>query len=142
MGKMGLSEPSKLLLLSWRRTQRKWRPLHLQVLPAVMTCALLVELSPGRKEEEVACPRCGSAVHVRKPAASTKTWALVITSLILFIPANTLPIMQVDFLGIPDRSTILDGIIYFFEEGSYGIGLIIFSASVLVPLFKIIWFDY
>lgn len=46
--------------------------------------------------------------------------------------------MQIDFLGIPDRSTILDGIIHFFQNGSYFIGLIIFTASVLVPVFKIV----
>ena len=101
-------------------------------------CALLVRMPHNQKDRKTACPRCGSSVHLRKPGSISKTWALVITSVILFIPANTLPIMQVNFLGIPDRSTILDGIIYFFKEGSYGIGLIIFSASVLVPLFKII----
>jgi paraquat-inducible protein A len=46
--------------------------------------------------------------------------------------------MRVDFLGIPDRSTIMDGIIYFFQHGSYLIGLIIFIASILVPVFKIV----
>jgi paraquat-inducible protein A len=46
--------------------------------------------------------------------------------------------MRVDFLGIPDRSTIMDGIIYFFQHGSFLIGLIIFIASVLVPVFKIV----
>jgi paraquat-inducible protein A len=46
--------------------------------------------------------------------------------------------MQVDFLGVPASSTILDGIIYFFQEGSLFIGLIILVASVLVPLFKIV----
>jgi paraquat-inducible protein A len=46
--------------------------------------------------------------------------------------------MRVDFLGLPDRSTIMDGIIYFFHSGSYAIGLIIFAASILVPVFKII----
>ncbi len=88
--------------------------------------------------KEVHCPRCDATVHLRKKHGVQRTWALVLTSLIFIVPANTLPIMQVDFLGIPDRSTILDGIIYFFKEGSYGIGLIIFLASVLVPLFKII----
>jgi len=84
------------------------------------------------------CPRCYSTLHSRTPASLSKTWALVITSTIFFIPANLLPIMQVNFLGIPDRSTILDGIRYFFAHGEYPIGLIIFTASVLVPLFKVI----
>ena len=98
-------------------------------------CGMLIE---KKKDSKDYCSRCSSRVHSRKPSSINRTWALVITSLILFIPANTLPIMRVDYLGIPDRSTILDGIIYFFKEGSYGIGLIILVASILVPLFKII----
>lgn len=84
------------------------------------------------------CPRCGGLVHARVPHTVSATWALVFTAIILSVPANLLPIMEVNFLGVPDRSTILDGITYFFQEGSYGIGLIILTASILVPLFKIL----
>jgi paraquat-inducible protein A len=84
------------------------------------------------------CPRCGHGLHPRKPNSIGRTWALLITAAILTLPANLLPIMEVDYLGVPDRSTIMDGIVYFFKEGSYGIGLVIFVASVLVPLFKIV----
>ena len=84
------------------------------------------------------CPRCGAKVYFRKPDSIVRTWALVVTALILVFPANLLPIMRVDYLGVPDESTILDGIIYFFKDGSYVIGIIILTASILVPLFKII----
>ena len=97
-------------------------------------CGKLVKA--GSDEQD--CPRCDSPLHFRTRKSLSITWALVITSLILFFPANMLPIMQVDFLGVPDRSTILDGIIYFFKHGSIGIGLIILIASILVPLYKII----
>lgn len=84
------------------------------------------------------CPRCGAALHLRKTDSITRTWALVITAAILSFPANILPIMKVDFLGSSEYSTIMDGIIYFFQTGSYGIGIVILTASVLVPCFKII----
>ncbi len=84
------------------------------------------------------CPRCGSPVHPRKPDSIIKSWALVITSLILLFPANILPIMKVEHMGASEYSTIMDGIIYFFKEGSYGIGIVILVASVLVPVFKIL----
>jgi len=101
-------------------------------------CGLLVRSeSAGTDHSPPDCPRCRSALHLRKPGSLNRTWALVISSLILYVPANVLPIMRVDFLGIPERSTIMDGIIYFFKEGSYGIGVIILTASILVPLFKI-----
>jgi len=101
-------------------------------------CGLLVPETGTPPDSPSECPRCHSSVHRRTVGSIGKTWALVLTSLILFLPANTLPIMQVDFLGVPDRSTILDGILYFFKEGSYGLGLIIFAASILVPLFKMV----
>ena len=101
-------------------------------------CGKLLDASQIPSDVSLVCPRCGSDLHFRKPHSLTRVWALIITSIILFIPANLLPIMRVDFLGTIDYSTIMDGIIYFFEEKEYGIGIIIFVASILVPLFKIV----
>ncbi len=84
------------------------------------------------------CPRCGHSLHPRKENSVARTWALILTACILTIPANLLPIMEVESFGVPDPSTIMDGILFFFKEGSYGIGLVILIASILVPLFKII----
>ena len=86
----------------------------------------------------LSCPRCGATVHTRHPGSLNKTWALVITAVILAFPANLLPIMSVEYLGQEDLSTIMDGIVYFFQSGSYGIGAVIFTASILVPCFKMI----
>jgi paraquat-inducible protein A len=83
------------------------------------------------------CTRCGAKIYIRKPNSIIKTWALLITATILTFPANILPIMRVNTLGVADDSTIISGIIFFLEEGSYGIGVIIFTASILVPFFKI-----
>jgi paraquat-inducible protein A len=101
-------------------------------------CGQLTDASDIPPEGHLICPRCNSNIHFRKPQAMVRTWALLITSAILMIPANLLPIMRVNFLGSSEYSTIMDGIIYFFHEKEYGIGLIIFIASILVPLFKII----
>ncbi len=103
----------------------------------LILCHICRKLSSSALEGK-GCPRCGEALHTRKPSSISRTLALVLTSAIFLAPANLLPIMRVDFLGIPDRSTIIDGIIYFFQHGSYFIGLIIFTASVLVPVFKIV----
>ncbi len=103
----------------------------------LVLCHTCHALSPS-SENGRPCRRCSATLHLRKPHSRSRTWALVLTSAILFAPANLLPIMEVDFLGAPDRSTILDGIIYFFRDGSYFIGVIILTASILVPLFKII----
>lgn len=103
-----------------------------------LTCNKLEPLNSDTSMPPKHCSRCGDTLHCRKPGSLSKTIALVITSALLFLPANLLPIMDIEFLGISDKSTILDGIILFFEDGSYFIGAIILVASVLVPLFKII----
>jgi len=99
------------------------------------SCEKVLPVRPGLNQR---CPRCGERLNLRKKNSLNHTWALVLTAVILTIPANILPIMEVDYFGVPDKSTIMDGIIYFFQEGSYGIGVIILTASILVPLFKII----
>jgi paraquat-inducible protein A len=90
------------------------------------------------QKEQMSCPRCGERLHLRKENSIDRSWALITTALLLTLPANLLPIMSVSSLGNVSKSTIIDGIIHFFQEGSYGIGLVILTASVLVPLFKII----
>jgi len=103
----------------------------------LILCHICHKLAP-LSHEGTKCLRCGEPLHSRKPHAIPRTWALILTSTIFFLPANILPIMEVDFLGLPDRSTIMDGIIYFVHSGSYFIGIIIFTASILVPIFKIV----
>lgn len=97
-------------------------------------CRLVIPW-PGK---EINCPRCGASVHLRRPQSLTSTWAFILTALIFFFPANILPIMHIDYFGVRTCSTILDGILFFFTNGSYLIGSIIFIASILIPLFKIV----
>jgi paraquat-inducible protein A len=101
------------------------------------TCHLTMPAAELDREEHPLCPRCGESMHLRKQGSISRSWALVITAAIFSIPANVLPIMEVEYFGSPDASTIMDGIIYFFQEGSYGIGAVILTASILVPMFKI-----
>jgi paraquat-inducible protein A len=73
------------------------------------------------------------------------TWALLFTSILLYIPANILPIMHTSVLGSDDPSTILGGVILLWQMGSYPIAIIIFIASVFIPVAKIVilcWLNY
>ncbi len=91
------------------------------------------------------CQRCGGKLHARKPGGLNRTWALLITSAILYIPANVYPIMDTVFLGDDSPSTILGGVVLLWAMGSYPIAAVIFFASVVVPLVKILalfWLCY
>ena len=84
------------------------------------------------------CSCCGAELHQRKPNSLNRTWALLITSIILFIPANMLTIMNVAYFGNDDPSTIMGGVILLLQMGSHAVAFVVFVASVVVPLFKMI----
>ena len=88
------------------------------------------------------CPRCKSAVHFRIPHSLSRTWALLITAMILYIPANALPIMSTRYFGQTSTDTIISGVVYFLASGDWPLALIIFLASVVIPLLKILTLIY
>jgi paraquat-inducible protein A len=84
------------------------------------------------------CPRCGATLHIRKPNSIARTWALILAALIFYIPANLLPITKVVSFGKIQSDTIMSGVIYFIQTGMWPIALVIFVASVFVPLVKLV----
>jgi paraquat-inducible protein A len=83
------------------------------------------------------CRRCRARLHSRKPDSINRTWALLITACILYLPANLLPVMTTRSLFGTQEDTILSGVIYFWVSGEWALAAIIFIASFLVPLFKL-----
>ena len=84
------------------------------------------------------CPRCGATLHPRKPNSLARAWALLIAAAILYVPANVLPITHVASIGGVQSDTIISGVIYFVHSGMWPIALVIFVASVFVPLLKLL----
>jgi len=100
------------------------------------SCHLLCER--GKHASGRLCPRCGAGLHDRKPNSIARTWALVLAAIIFYIPANLLPITTVISLGQAQSDTIMSGVIYFVHSGMWPIALVIFVASVFVPLLKLL----
>lgn len=92
----------------------------------------------GDDEPATACSRCGAKVNARRPQALAKTWALLITAAILYIPANLLPIMTVNSFGRGTPDTIMSGVIALTQNGMLPIAAVVFIASILVPTFKLV----
>jgi paraquat-inducible protein A len=100
-------------------------------------CGFLARL-PHADGHGMRCPRCAEALHARKPRSLERTWALVIAAVICYVPANVLIIMTITSLGKPEPSTILSGVIYLLHHGMWPLALVVFIASVFVPLMKIL----
>jgi paraquat-inducible protein A len=84
------------------------------------------------------CPRCGSSLHLRVHHSVQTTLALVTTAALLYIPANLLPILHTEQLGTSSPGTIIGGVVFLWHHGSYPVAIVIFAASVVVPLAKIL----
>ncbi|MCK4728960.1 MAG: paraquat-inducible protein A [Desulfobacterales bacterium] len=102
------------------------------------SCHLLCRAPSPNHSREAHCPRCGASLHQRKPNSIARTWALVLAAVIFYIPANVLPITTVISLGKAQSDTIMSGVIYFMATGMWPIALVIFIASVFVPLAKLL----
>jgi paraquat-inducible protein A len=83
------------------------------------------------------CPRCGAA-SIAQPDSLARTWAFLLAAFVLYIPANALPIMDTSSLFDAQQDTILSGVIYLWQSGSWGTALIVFIASVVTPLAKLL----
>lgn len=99
-------------------------------------CHQLNRQAPDSARQD--CTRCGAHVYPRRPDSLRRTWALLITAALMYIPANFLPIMTVYSLGKGQPDTIMTGVIELINYDMVPIALVVFVASILVPTFKLV----
>lgn len=100
---------------------------------ACTACELLVTgAHPGG-----ACPRCGAALHHRKPYAFRVTAALVAAGFMLYVPANALPVLTLVSFGNEQSNTIITGVLELIHNKLWPLAIIVFLASIVVPLLKL-----
>lgn len=104
------------------------------------TCGLLSR--PAGTSEPGSCPRCGTELVSRRRHSLQSTWALVIAAAICYVPANALPVMTTSTLASSGSDTILSGVVYLYTSGSWPLALIVLTASVMIPLGKLIALAY
>lgn len=104
-----------------------------------LTCDLC-KLTQAR--ENTHCLRCEAKVTYRKPLSLQKTWALLISAIIFIFPANLYPISVIISNGRQLEDTIFSGVGLLVNQGMYGIALVIFTASIIVPVAKILCLIY
>ena len=114
---------------------RTGAPAAEQGLAGCQTCGLVNALDGHGRGR---CRRCGEALHARQPRSLQRTWALLVTATILYLPANIYPIMTTTYLGEANPSTIIGGVIQLWQMGSYPVATVIFVASILVPVGKLL----
>jgi paraquat-inducible protein A len=110
-----------------------------EIYPVTCHCCCKVSyLKAGGGRWHSVCPRCGASLHFRKKDSLTRTWALTLTALILYVPANLLPVMTVTMTGRAESDTIFSGVQTLLIGGMWPLALLVFFASIAVPVLKLV----
>ena len=110
----------------------------LEALVACHECDLLMhkpQLAEGLRAE---CPRCGHELFHHRSRVLSRSLALVITALLLYVPANFLPIMQLNLLGRTSEDTVWSGVQGLYQSGMHAVALLVFLCSMAIPLLKLL----
>ncbi|HTV50255.1 MAG TPA: paraquat-inducible protein A [Steroidobacteraceae bacterium] len=118
-------------------TARSGSLVRLAARPGELACLVCDALVRGTRPGEH-CPRCGSVLHVRKPHSVQRTAALALCGLLLYFPANLLPVLSLERLGHTEPSTILGGVRELAEIGLWPLAVLVFTASIVIPLAKLL----
>lgn len=105
---------------------------------ACKACGLVQRLEGSHPELAAECCRCGSTLFRHQPDSLRRTAAFSLAALCLYAPANIYPILRMDYYGAYSESTVWDGCVKLFEQGQWPVAVIVFCASILIPLFKLL----
>ncbi|SFG72813.1 paraquat-inducible protein A [Neptunomonas qingdaonensis] len=110
---------------------------HSALTQGIILCHCCKKPAPIQ-DDKTTCPRCGTRLHRRKPHSIAYTWALLLASMIMLLPANLLPIMTFRSLGQGDPATIMQGVMQLLDHGLLGIAFVVLAASIIIPILKIV----
>ena len=112
--------------------------LPLDELVACHECDLLMRKPHLALGEKAQCPRCGYELYAHRHNVVERSLALVIAALLLYVPANFLPIMQLNLLDQATQDTVWSGVVGLFDTGMQGIAVVVFLCSMGIPLLKLL----
>ena len=104
----------------------------------LISCKNCHQMYEKENYNDFVCTRCNHIVRKRIKDSLQVSLALTICAILLYIPAMLYPIMEVTRLGVKIESTILEGVVSFIEQGSYFIAIVVFTASVIIPMIKLV----
>lgn len=112
--------------------------LPLEALLACHECDLLMRKPDLSLGERAQCPRCGSELYTHRHQVVRRSLALVLAALLLYVPANFLPIIHLQLLGQTNEDTIWSGVLGLYNSGMQSVAVVVFLCSMAIPLVKLL----
>ncbi|MFI8482864.1 paraquat-inducible protein A [Pseudomonas sp. NPDC078700] len=110
----------------------------IEQLIACHECDLLMQNQPIEDGERIECPRCGYELYNHRHQVIRRSMALVLAALLLYIPANFLPIIELNLLGQQTQDTVWSGVLGLYNSGMQPVAVVVFLSSMVIPLFKLL----
>ena len=111
-------------------------------LVACPACGSITRLTVDHFNSPPECQLCFATLHSRKPMSIQRSWAWLTAGMLAYVPANVYPIMYTIVLGNAEPNTIIGGFLVLWELKSYPVAVVVFIASVVVPVLKFIAVSY
>ena len=110
----------------------------MEIIIACKTCGLAQRVDELQPNTAAECRRCGSVIRERKVNSIRRTAAFALAALIFYVPANIYPILRMDYYGAHSENTVWDGCVKLFQDGQWLVAGVVFFASILIPLLKLL----
>jgi paraquat-inducible protein A len=105
---------------------------------ACRSCGQVQRLPAELQYSEAKCARCHKKIYRYSPGSRARTGALALAALALYWPANIYPVITMDLMGRHSENTVWSGVVSLCQDGMYFIGGLVFMASILIPVLKIL----
>lgn len=110
--------------------------LYNQAHVACHECDALLKAVPVRVGQKLECPRCGYLLYRPRKDPINRGLALSLTTLILIGPANFLPIMTLNMMGLDNVDTMIKGVVQLYQQGFWWMSALVLFCSILAPLME------
>jgi len=104
---------------------------------ACETCGLVQQVEEVQAGQRAICARCACVLCKHHADGRTRTAALALAALLLYLPANIYPIMTMEYMGRHTENTVWGGIKALYQDRMWYVAIIVFAASILIPLLKL-----
>ncbi len=109
---------------------------------ACLECDLLqreVALPPGGK---ACCPRCGADLYRDTPNSIDRTLAFTLAAVVLFVLANTFPIVGLDIKGHHNATTLIGAVHTLYQQDKFLVASLVFVTAILAPAIQLAALTY
>ncbi len=108
--------------------------------PALIACPhcdllqRLPELAPGASAR---CPRCDKELWRRREDSLNRTLALTLAAAVLYVIANSVPMLGLTIVGRAASTTVLGGAEHLWEDGQEIVAVLVLFTAVIAPALQI-----